>query len=665
MNWILNFIFLAVFSLQALLLGKPVLKLFGYQNRTLMKSWIAGTLCFFLILYLPGELAYWFHLSWTVYFWLTLSLVLITDLFVLAVQHAEISEELRKWKNARPGQILNSLRRNWAGILFVFLFLWFAVSSNQPFLSMNYDDPYYIGKVVHLIGADRTFTLDYYTGAAAGSSSELFRALSVYEIAYAWLASLFHIDPVFFCRVSAAMLTYILFYFSLVSIARYFVRPYLAQYAAAGFLFFLIPLSYYYLNLNIYSYDFWQFSLAAYYGSSVVRMCALPVLFLFGKDLFRKFSLKKTVFLLLISLAFLSFSSVYVSIALFALCAFILTWLICAILRSAGQKKWIPLLAAAIAFALLSWLLVITKQTDLDTERYTQYVQTIQSYAQRYYSNPALLYAGLGIPVAGLLINWKKKSSVLFILTLCLMALIFPFQACALNYELSFHYTFVYQRAVAAFQYLIVFEAMLVILPLIGLLRKKAAEITGFLFYAAAAACSLGLFFSNQSWFTDRANIVQGTGVSLEGWDFSRILNFDETMKPDSLEQIGAYLDSLPYRIYSIAVPGLISDGEEAFDHSGMMLASNRSSDLLSKGRTPIPEEDADRMLVFLNSSESKGESQDAKALELLKQYQFDFVGANEGNAQNLLQNDPAFEEVLRTGEENGSGQFVLFRRVS
>ena len=82
--------------------------------------------------------------------------------------------------------------------------------------------------------------------------------------------------------------------------------------------YFLIPAGFLqtgiYECIRVYSYDLWQFQTAAFYGGSIVRMMAVPILIIYSLPLVEKMEFKKIIYIVLMSISMISFSTIYVQV---------------------------------------------------------------------------------------------------------------------------------------------------------------------------------------------------------------------------------------------------------------------------------------------------------------------------------------------------------------
>lgn len=667
MNWILTILFIAEFSMQNLLLGSCALQIFGFRKPSLSLKWIAGYLSFYSLLFIPGEISYFFRVPWIVYFLLTLAFVLGADLFAwkMLFRNRSWKSVLNQTADSLKRNLPSLLKNNWIGLLFVFVFTWFSMSNQQAFLFMNYDDPYYVGKVVHLIDSDRIYMLNYFSGAYdPGSNSEIFRMISIYELAYAWLAAFFRISPAFFVRVSMAVCNYFLFYLCIRSLARLFVSDELAQYSIAAFFILLLPSSQFVRNLgedqSVYIYDCWQFTNAAYYGGSVVRMSGLPILYLSARGLFERFEWKKVFWIVWISIGLVSFSSIYITYCLYFATAFLLIRAGCHIVDMIRKRMDVPAVLGIFLLFFTAAIVLKAKYRLEGPQAMNEFSASVVDFWNVFYSKDPVLFLIQVLPAIGLLFSLRNPARSFFLTSLVLGFLVLPMNGGYLDWIYSFGYEFVYLRMLTAMQMAALFEFGLLILMGLNLLHKKAAQSAGALLSAAVLVYTLFLFFTNYSWYLQPENIFAGSGTSEEGWDFSRLFSFSEDMVPDPVNRIGDYLDSQPYDQYLMALPDTIHEDNLIIDQKSALIASNRAAVVLTTGTGLLMPEDEQVLYDYVNNGNGDLET----VTEILEKYDISLIGANEGPAREQLASSSDFEAVVLPDGPDSEGGFTLFRLV-
>lgn len=90
---------------------------------------------------------------------------------------------------------------------------------------MNYDDSYYIGKIVNQVGSNALLSENYYNGNLSNViDGGITRILNTFEISYGFFANLFNIDIPFFCRVAMTIHNYILTFLCYKAVGELFIK---------------------------------------------------------------------------------------------------------------------------------------------------------------------------------------------------------------------------------------------------------------------------------------------------------------------------------------------------------------------------------------------------------------------------------------------------------
>ena len=582
MNWILSIVFWAVMFLEFEFLGMAA-NTFMQTKTGIVRNWITGYFAYFLCALPMGIVCQLVRISWAVFFIIqTLLLVLLN---LAAFYYLKRKGKLEKFKEGLVsfffGGWKHALKNNWFGMVFIAAAMFLLISTQQGVLWTNYDDYFYLGKMVNLQGADVLFMENYESGAPLTSIPvELARFFNTYELTYSWTATLFGIYIPFFARVSMSVIQYTLFYFLIRETAACFVKPQNAQYAMAGFLLFLLPEAYWSMlrahqGMAIYSFDHWQFNNTPYYGGSVVRMSGIFALYHFSRPLLKKMEWKKFVWVGLVTWVLLGYSTTI--IPLFALFA---AGIILAKLAVLGAEyvqkknygKLILCIGAAAALAAGLWLLNEKLGAVVDDE-YETFMFSLLNYQNVHFSGDLILLAAPWLLAGTLLFCRKKKQFAFVLLTAFLLVCVWDFPNNFLMGKLAFGYDFVVLRTVSAVQMIFYLLAGILVIRLLEFVPHSFAW-AGTVSMAALVAV-FGIYMGNLKSIAE--NDFMGSGVTRFGWDFSRILNFNSDMMPDPAREIGDYFYSLPYGTYKVLSPGLLPTGEkDAFVAENLLFCSNR-----------------------------------------------------------------------------------------
>lgn len=86
--------------------------------------------------------------------------------------------------------------------MLVIIFTLLSIFNLLSYYRMNYDDSYYIGKIVNQVGSNALLSENYYNGNLSNViDGGITRILNTFEISYGFFANLFNIDIPFFVEL--------------------------------------------------------------------------------------------------------------------------------------------------------------------------------------------------------------------------------------------------------------------------------------------------------------------------------------------------------------------------------------------------------------------------------------------------------------------------------
>lgn len=347
-NWVMSLVFLMVVISIYYFIGFIIEKIFlnELNKTTYVYKIMIGFIITSFIQWCVGFPAQAFHVNWKVYS--TILFVIYIIVIAVIVYYCRVNKTFLNLMDKK--NVLNHLKKYWFVYLLVCLFSFFSMTSQLPYFEMNYDDHYYIGRIVQEIGASKLAIENYFTGTVQPVSFD--RIITTYEISYGFWAQLFYIDPSFFARGTMVVLNYYLIFMSFQAVSEMFIKnKYLAQYGLIGIALLIIPAGYLWINKQTMMYDGWQMNTAIWYGSSIVRLMFIPViLVLFQSFRYKKF--KGVCLLLTTVIAFLSYSAITLPIFILFTMSTIIYSLLHLIFTKNSKKK-------ILAFLLLLGFLII------------------------------------------------------------------------------------------------------------------------------------------------------------------------------------------------------------------------------------------------------------------------------------------------------------------
>lgn len=665
MNWILTFLFWAASFLEFEFLGYAANHLLKSKTG-IVRNWITGYFVFFLFTMPMGLAGQFYYPSWTEYFWLQFLILAAVNFGFGFYLHktGRLNTFVPKVKEFfTKDSLLTVLKNNWFGLLFIAFCMSLTISSQFGVMGTNYDDYYYIGKMVNLQGAPQTFIENYSNGSLMNPVKvDMTRVINTYESTYAWLSSLSGIYPAFFARISMSGIQLCLFYFLCREIGALFVCRQNAQFVIAPFALFFIPDAFWQtlrdeIGWGIYVFDFWQFVNTPYYGGSVVRMSGFLALFYFSMDLLKKLEWKKLLWVGVAGLVLMSYSTIAFPIFVLFAVGIVLVKMVNTAWKWAWKKKvlWvvgaIVLLAAAFGIGYVIWT---SNQwlTLPETEVFDQYNSFILHYTTHNYSQDVLLKVAPYVLVACLLICHKELQRSYLLLSGFLYCFLYMFPFLGIIGYLSFGLGFVSFRTASAMQMMLFLASGILAVKLFGSWKYSY----GFVSVAAAGflAAVMTFFLNGQTYFS-QIN-VQAGGVSPYGWDFSRLIDFNTDMVPDVAREIGDYFNSLPYGNYRLVTPITIPNGDVKFENANFLFVSNRIELVSPREENIFTMDNRQSFFDFMSSGETDPET----ALRWMEQHDIHYVLTSSEKAKQIMEDYG--NPVVLTVDTKGRGPLYLVK---
>lgn len=579
MNHFLTFVFLIFIFYFYGLIGEFVADCFGIKIKNSTAYVIYGFISLFFVSFIIGFPCQLFQLSWNVYFILFCVLFFSFFVFLLWRKYKNISTFVSEFKDSlKKEKIINHIKNNWVIYIFVFLFTLFSVSNVMALYEFDYDDAYYIAKVVNSIGTPSLMNESFYTGWLT-TSVDYARIVNTYEITYGALASIFHINPVYFCKVFMVIHNYTLFALAIKQLAS-FVTKRKAQYALIPFFLFLIGHGYLMENngafLTIRSFDLWQFQNAIWYGGSVVRVLSVPIMCIVCIPLIEnKMTIKNIIFAGITSCSMMSFSTVFLPILIvmfFILFILKFAYNTCISIKQ-KNTKWIIINLCCFLFILT--LLILTKGLThtplLSLMDFTSFSNQLSPFYGYYVSTDTIMqYSTCIAAIALALVINSKYGKYLVIITLMLIIVVTKNKFNELLCLSSFNYFFVILRFYSAIQFMVVFLLGLSIAKILDIISFKTISVS-----VATLAIASSLIFVYQNYNQIKSYTFLGCGINQYGYDFTQILKYDNMML-DIFNDVGEHFNSLPYGNYTLlAPPGFTYHGKVTYQ-LGFYMSSNR-----------------------------------------------------------------------------------------
>lgn len=664
MNWLCSFLYYVFIIFQYLMIGKALVS-FSKLKEKLSYYLITGFFSTYAIAFLVAFPSQVFRISWKTYFILQLIVFLFIDILCF-FKNKTFFQSLFNKNKLSFSNVKVVFSRNWLLVLFVILFTIFSMSNQVQYYDLNYDDYYYIGKMVNLVDSPQLFNENYYNGSLEVATVGLNRLVNTYELSYSFFATLFHVDIPFFCRVTMIIHNYWLFAIVFKELASKFVKEDYAQYTLLPFFFFLIPAGWLYhginldfLNISFYirSYDLWQFQTAAFYGGSIVRMIAIPALYIYSEPLIQKMNFRNFIVVMLVCISFLGFSSVFMQILVLFLFFILLGKLIYLSIKyyKNGNKKRLILNISLIMFLIFS--LFFTKLIDnfafFNLEKYTQALNDYLPFIDVWYKQDLFLNFGwIFVLFCCLYCLYKRNLSVSFWAVILCIFIVFRS-----NYfpefiiTSAFNYFFVPLRTVSSLQYIFVFAFGTCFVQFSSWIFSSK------IFYNLTSIVSVILvliYFSTHYQVICSQNFL-GSGISSAGWDFSRVFDLGTKMMPKIFVEVGDYFNNLPYGNYNLYTPGAFDYENHVAQGAGFVMSSNRIVTHIGDGMNLTSSE----IKSLDNFCKENGENID-NIINICKKQNIDYLIVFNDESKNLLEANGC--SLVLQGIQTNYQDYYLFK---
>ena len=649
MNLVLSVVFYVCISFQYYLLGNECLDLFGYNKNT-RTILISGFLSTFFLTFIIGFVCQILHLSWALYFILQSILFVVVDGYLLFKNRKNIfcRHEIK---------LQRILKNNWVLILFAGVFISFSIANQLPYYDLNYDDVYYIGKVVNHVGTPHLMNENYFNGSLVHINGlDLIRVINTYELSYSYFGTLFHIYLPYFCRVTMSLHNYVLFGIVYKQLASLFVKEKYSQYAIVPFFYFLIPAGFLqtgiYECIRVYSYDLWQFQTAAFYGGSIVRMMAVPILIIYSLPLVEKMESKKIVYIVLMSISMISFSTIYVQVViLFFIAAITIKCVYCFVEAfKAKETKW--MIVSILGILVVIGFLLATRYLNINTEEFVYNVTRYHGFQQEWYDHDSLLKYGFVVFALMFVLSKNSQSRSIVGMVLVLYVLVWKEIFTVLLTITSFNYFFVTMRTVSSIQYLILFFLGICVLRIYESILKKMYFIPNLATVGLVALVCV--FFRHNVNEIVKYNFLS-SGISAAGWNFSRVFDMNTKMIPDIFVEVGDYFNTLPYDNYKMyTCHNFNTDGGMGTLDGGFEMSTNRLHVSNSDGFKKLNDKDFSKLNSFCMS----GDLTYTEVHDILQKENIQYILVFNKNAADILECDG--DSLVLSNEQNLNPYYLL-----
>lgn len=477
-------------------------------------------------------------------------------------------------------RIKNNIQQYWFIYLVSFIFTIFSITNLLSYYGNNYGDDHYIVQIVHLVNSkhlldfDPTMGIIYnYQGRHNFFAENGYKMLNTYQLLYAYIASVFRVNIVFFCRVIITFLNYLCVFFTFQLLSSIWLEEKYSQYGLVLIPLFLIPQGYAArgdLPFRIRMFENWRFQTAIYMGGSITRLCSFPLLLYFLNLCFQikeKYQFKFGL-ILLISVFLIANQTTGISYILLMIPLFILGFLLYSLFNSKNRRKKIILLNICIIYTLVLIFGINIALSKMSTDNYLSLIKKVANGLdinnliksaneyQKYYNDSFIydIFMNLSfIPISFLIFIDKNRYSQIVGIVALLIYLIFKLNKTNLFLSLiSFVFFGTARMLTGSLVLSSILTGILIIRILNQLLHNLKCNridiISGFITLCMVISCVSFIKINKKNIL----NYTQpGDGIVKEGYSFIPLL-CNNAMIPNMFYEVGKYFDNMPDDNYSV-----------------------------------------------------------------------------------------------------------------
>lgn len=581
MNYLKSILFLIYIILYYFIVGGFGVKLFHIPRNTVSMKIVVGFILTFFIGFVVGFPLQLISVSWMLYA-VIYGLFVIT-LLVLSIFQTkkEIILLLRRLKAHPKSVVASHIKHHWFVYLLVIVFTLLSVTNTQPYLWNNYHDDYYISKIVHLVGAQNILNENYITGMLLNRTSlfslaqaQGYRLFNTYELTYSFWGSLFGISLAFFCRFTMVIHNYLMCFMVYKLFAELFVDQKWSQFTLFFFALLMIPAGYAArgakMPVFIRMYENWRFQTAIFYGGSITRVLAIPLLIIFGYPLIDKLSLKKLLFLLIVMMTLISFQTNGLCYVLFLLPIFIFIKLLNILINHLKKKDMLNI--CLIAFSLFLVLILLSNHLLMHLPINLSKYETIYKNYIPYYNNVFsydVFALSAFIPVFLMIILEKDRTKRWIHVLILLAFLIIRLNKSSLYIAMISTNFYGIARIVTSILLVIVGYDGIVLITLVSRWKKSY-----YMMPACMGILSLALMVTILT-KNDTLKSYTATEDNMTplGYSFQTLTDNDQ-MLPNPVVKVGQYFNSLSDGHYILISEGHIKYKNTYYDNQAFLFGS-------------------------------------------------------------------------------------------
>lgn len=635
MNWILTIICLCIMFLMYYIVGRKTQLIFDLDNgkNEFTKNCLTGFIVVFFLSFIISFPCQLLHLSWNVYKYLYLILLIFVIIYCFYTEF-----QFYKTLRFKIGKnIINHIKENWFVYLMCLLFLVFSLTNVLVYYQNNYDDAYYLSKVVNQIGANQLSMENFFNGALTTGNFDITRVLNTYEITYGFFSDIFHISPVFFCRVTMAAHNYYLVFMVYKLFSQFFIKKNISQYCLLPFVFLLISAGYAMEgnpDVSINMFDGWQFQSAIWYGGSIVRVLAIPTIIIFSEKLLYKFDIKNVLFMVIVYTVLMSFSTIFLIYAIIITLVLFLAKGLININENkylSNKKKKEAIICILIPVMVLLFSKVLDHFPMIATENYFSNLSNYIDFSNWYFYGDTFIHYALGIFILAYFVFKNKFCKFISFFLIIVFLIIYT----KLFYELiivsSGFFWFVAMRFTTSIQLMLMIIVGCLTVWLLNRIISKQILLN--MLSVCLLVGVIGYIYTHidqikqQNWLA--------SGMTEYGYSIYPLIKNDEMM-PSIMCEVGDYFNTKEYGNYPLLVPEVINwDGYPTYAN-GFVFASNRIELCTNNGANNLDQNQLDMLYKYYSNGCNYSDIAD-----ILSDHKINYI---------LVQDNDQKEDLLRHG---------------
>jgi len=526
------------------------------------------------------------------------------------------------------------------------------MTNGLPYYGGNYDDHYYIGRVVHQVGANELMMKNYFNGSIL-SVVDISRLVNTFELTYGFFGDIFKISLTFFCRGTMVIHNYIIVFFTFKLFAEDFVKEDYSQFVITPMLLLLVPSGYFLYSENAFMritmYDGWQFQTAIFYGSSIVRTIAIPVILIYGKDLIKRLEVKKVVFIGILYVTLISFSTIFFTHAIVLLIVFIIVKFIYYYQIQSemeSNKKWLGILGVVATLIILLTINNILGNLYVNHQVFIDY----DAFINKYFWPDFFIRYGVFAIIPAYFVSNRKEIKMVVLVTLLLYLSVYTNQFIELLLTSSLNMNFVLFRFVTSICFMIIGFIGIFIARMYVKLKLPFVFTT-----ILSLILTFGMvvfMYSNKDDIKEDTSL--STGISQFGYSIDQLLENDKLV-PDIMVEIGEYFDSLEHGSYRLISSHNIPYNGRLLNGRNFVMASSNIETCFHGGCNNLTDNQLSEVERFFNNEVGYHEIE-----KIIVSQKIDFLLVNEEGQKEELEKN-GFTVVLSSLEANR--QYFLLQR--